>query len=214
VAKSAYETLMADYSEGGKQIRAPFDGFVKAINIDNGGYVNQGGALVTIGSHRSRLLETQVSPSFSSSLQSIHNIWYQPVNGRWSSINDAGGSILSVGQEVEKDKPMLPVYAQVNEEVGMPEGSFTEVQIAVGNPEKGVLVPERALLEDYGSYSLIVQLSGERFERRPVKIGRKSGEYAEILEGLQAGEVVVNKGAYQVKMASMSGQVPAHGHSH
>jgi cobalt-zinc-cadmium efflux system membrane fusion protein len=34
------------------------------------------------------------------------------------------------------------------------------------------------------------------------------------LSGLKLGEVVVTKGAYQVKMASMSGQVPAHGHSH
>ena len=59
-----------------------------------------------------------------------------------------------------------------------------------------------------------MQLSGETFERRPVSIGRENGDYIEIIEGLTAEEVVVTEGAYQVKMASMSGDVPAHGHAH
>lgn len=214
VAKSSYETLKAGYSAGGKQIRAPFDGFVKSISINNGDYVDQGASLLTIGTHSSRLLETLVSPSYASALQNIHNLWYQPKSGKWSSIDESGGSILSIGKEVERDKPLMPVYAQVNEEVEMPEGSFTEVQIAIGDAKQSPLITESALLEDYGSYSVIVQLSGESFERRPVKTGRGNGEYVEILEGLKAGEVVVTKGAYQVKMASMSGQTPAHGHEH
>ena len=36
----------------------------------------------------------------------------------------------------------------------------------------------------------------------------------EITTGLKAGEWVVSDGAYQVKMASMSGELPAHGHEH
>lgn len=214
VAKSAYETLQAGYSAGGKQVRAPFGGFIKSIRINNGEYVDQGATLVTIGSHQSRLLETHASPADAAALRSIHNLWYQPETGKWSNLNESGGSILSVGKEVEADQPLLLVYAQVNEEVEMPEGSFTEVQIAVGDPQRNPLVPEAALLEDYGSFSVIVQLSGESFERRPVKIGRRNGDYVEVREGLTAGEVVVTEGAYQVKMAAMSGQTPAHGHEH
>ncbi len=214
IASSSYETLKAGYSLGGKQIRAPFDGFVKSININNGAYVEQGAALISIGSYRSRLLETQASPASTLSLQSIHNIWYQPKTGKWSSLNQSGGSILSVGREVEIDKPMIPIYAQINEEIEMPEGSFTEVQIAVGDGKQSTMIPESALLEDYGAYSVIVQLSGESFERRPVRIGKRNGQNVSIREGLEVGEVVVTKGAYQVKMASMSGQTPAHGHEH
>ncbi len=61
---------------------------------------------------------------------------------------------------------------------------------------------------------MIVQLSGERFESRPVRIGRSNGEFVEVTEGLKADEVVVTRGAYQVKMAAMSGTTPAHGHEH
>jgi len=214
VAKSNFETLQSGYSKGGKQITAPFDGYIKSISINNGDFVNQGAQLLTIGSDRSRLLETQVSASYASSLQTIQNVFYQKENDLWSSINASGGSVLSVGKEVQSTKPMLSVYAQVTEEITMPEGSFMEVEIAYGEAKKCILIPEASLLEDYGSYSVIAQLSGESFERRPVKIGRRNGEYVAVKEGLKAGEVVVTKGAYQVKMASMSGTTPAHGHDH
>lgn len=121
---------------------------------------------------------------------------------------------MSVGKEVESDQPLLSVFAEINDVVEMPEGSFTEVQLAFGHPKLAAVIPQSALLEDYGNYSVIVELSGESFERRPVGIGRRNGEEVEILEGVQLGEVVVTRGAYQVKMASMSGQAPAHGHEH
>jgi RND family efflux transporter MFP subunit len=214
VAKSNYETLKAGYSAGGKQVTAPFDGYVKSISISNGDFVNQGAQLLTIGSHRTSLLETQVSASYASVLQNIQNVFYEKENGQWSSIQASGGSVLSVGKEVESTKPLLSVYAQVTEEIKMPEGSFTEVEITYGELKRSVLIPNAALLEDYGSYSVIVQLSGESFERRPVKLGRNNGEFTEVTEGLKADEVVVTRGAYQVKMASMSGTTPAHGHEH
>ncbi|MDN5204869.1 efflux RND transporter periplasmic adaptor subunit [Fulvivirgaceae bacterium BMA10] len=214
IAKASYETLRSGYSSGGKQIRAPFDGFIKTIAVTNGAYAEEGNTLISLGTHQSRLLEIRVSPAYALSLESIHNIWYQPRSGEWSSINESGGSVLSIGKEVDGDEPLIPIYAQVNEAVQMPEGGFTEVQVAIGNTEKSLIVPETALLEDYGAYAVIVQLSGESFERRPVTPGRRNGQYVEIKQGLHAGEAVVTKGAYQVKMASMSGQTPAHGHAH
>jgi len=198
----------------GKQVIVPFDGYLKSLAVNNGSFVEQGASLVVITSHKSSLLETQVSPSFGSHLQNIHDILYQPKTGVWSSLKKTGGKILSVGKEVESDKPLLSVFAQINDVVEMPEGSFTEVQLAFGMPAIGKIIPESALLEDYGNYSVIVELSGESFERRAVTIGKRNGADVEIKTGLAIGEMVVTKGAYQVKMASMSGAVPAHGHDH
>ncbi len=214
VAKSNYETLTAGYGAGGKQIHAPFDGFVKSINIKNGDYVEQGTILLSIANQTSYILETQISPSYASQIEPIQNIWYETEPGSWSNIKETSGSILSVAKAVEKEKPMLSVFAQVNETVKMPEGSFTEVEITYGQAEEAAVIPVAALLEDYGRYSVIVQLSGESFERRPVQIGKQNGKLVAITKGLEPGEVVVTKGAYQVKMASMSGTTPAHGHDH
>ncbi len=214
VAKSNYETLSSGVSGNGKQVRAPFDGFIKAINVSNGDYAAQGKPLVSVGTHRSKMLKTQVAPSSGLSMENVHSIWFRTKDAQWKNVTDAGGSVLSVGRDVERDNPMISIYAQVNEEVDMPEGSLTEVQIAMGNAQQSTTVPVNALLEDYGSYSVIAQLSGESFERRSVKIGKRNGQYVEVLSGLEPGEMVVTQGAYQVKMASMSGSTPAHGHEH
>ena len=214
VAKSNYETLSAGVLGSGKQVRAPFDGFIKSINVSNGEYAAQGKPLVSVGTHRSKMLKTQVAPSSGLTMENVQGIWYRDGDAQWKKVSDTGGSILSIGKDVERENPLISVYAQVNEEVDMPEGSLTEVQIAMGNAMEGMTIPVNALLEDYGSYSVIAQLSGESFERRPVKIGKRNGENVEILSGLEAGEMVVTQGAYQVKMASMSGSTPAHGHEH
>ncbi|CAL66098.1 efflux RND transporter periplasmic adaptor subunit [Christiangramia forsetii] len=214
VAEANYRALGSNYGAGGKQIRAPFDGFIKSISTSNGNYEEQGANLVTIGTDRLRLLKTQLSASNNPSKESIANVWYKTENGDWKEVKGAGSSIISVGKEVEDRKPMIPVFIKVNDVVEMPEGSFTEVQIALGEAKAGIVVPEAALLEDYGNYSVIVQTGGESFERRPVKIGKRNGRNAQVLSGLEAGEVVVTTGFYQVKMASMSGTTPAHGHDH
>lgn len=214
IAKSNYESLSSGVSDGGKQIRAPFDGYIKAINVTNGDYVDQGVAMVTLGTHQSRVLKTQIAPSYGLTMENAQGIWYQTNDGQWRSVATSGGSILSIAKDVDNNRPLISVFAQVNDDVEMPVGSLTQVQIAMGDATQNTMIPVNALLEDYGSYSVMVQLSGESFERRPVKIGKRNGENVEIQQGLEVGEVVVNTGAYQVKMASMSGSTPAHGHEH
>ena len=57
-------------------------------------------------------------------------------------------------------------------------------------------------------------VEGEAFERRPLRLGIRSHGWVEVLDGVAAGERVATKGAYEVKLASASGSVPAHGHAH
>jgi RND family efflux transporter MFP subunit len=214
VAKSAYELLSKGYASGAKSISAPFSGYVKAVHVQNGDFVSEGDKLITLATDQSKILESHISPAYAVSAEDIQNIWYQPSPGTWSSLNEAGGTLLSVSEQVSADHPMAAVFAQVNEEVKTPAGGFSEVQIALGEEHPGIVIPETALLEDYGNYSVIVQLSGETYERRPVKTGRRNGDHVEITRGLSEGERVVTTGAYQVRMASMSGELPAHGHEH
>ena len=214
IAKSNYQSLSSGVSGGGKQIRAPFDGYITAINVANGDYVDQGEAMVTVGTLQSRILKTQLAPSYGLTMDNAKEVWYQTNDGQWHNIATSGGSILSIAKDVDNNRPLISVFAKVNDAVDMPEGSLTQVQIAMGNATQNTMIPVSALLEDYGSYSVMVQLSGESFERRPIKIGKRNGDNVEILQGLKVGEVVVTTGAYQVKMASMSGSTPAHGHEH
>jgi RND family efflux transporter MFP subunit len=214
LAKANYDALSAGYSSGSKQVTVPFNGFIKSLKTDNGAFVKQGDELVVISSRQNGLLEAFLSPSYAAQTAGIQDIFYKVNQDTWSSMKRNDGTIISVSKEVSRTNPMLSLYARVKDAVLIPEGGFTEVQLMIGNPRKSLVIPVSSLLEDYGNYSLIVQLSGESFERRQVTIGRRNGAMVEIVKGLALGEVVVSKGAFQVKMASMSGQAPAHGHAH
>ncbi|MDE1207644.1 efflux RND transporter periplasmic adaptor subunit [Tenacibaculum larymnensis] len=214
IAKENYQNLAKGYSSKGKGIRAPFNGYIQSLNVSNGSYVSEGSSLFIITDSKSSLLKIQVSPKYSNILQHIDNIWYQTDDTNWSNIKSTNGEILSVDKTVSLEKPMLLVYAKVNDAISMPIGGVTQATLSVGKPEIGLVIPTSALLEDYGNYTVIVQLSGESFEKRQVTIGKQNGDEVQILLGLKAGEYVVSKGAYQVKTASMSGEAPAHGHAH
>ena len=124
------------------------------------------------------------------------------------------GKVISIGRTVTEDNPLLPVFIEVSAPINVVEGSLAEVHIAYTSGEKGMVIPKTALLENFGAYKVIVQTGGESFEMRPVKIGVFNGDYVNVIQGLKEGEMVVSKGVYQVKMASMAGSAPAHGHAH
>lgn len=214
IAKSQYQSIASGVSGGSKQIRAPFNGFIRSVNVANGNYAEQGTVLISVATEQSKVLKSQIAPTYGLTMQNIKGVWYQTEKGLWKSILDSEGEILSISKDVERESPLVSVYAKVNDVITVPDGSLTQVQIAMGNGEQATLVPESALLEDYGNYSVMVQLSGESFERRPISIGKRNGKNVEVLQGLQVGDMVVTIGAYQVKMASLSGSTPAHGHEH
>ena len=71
----------------------------------------------------------------------------------------------------------------------LPIGSEATVDIVQGNAENAILVPIEALHESGGKYSVFVVNDGET-EIRFVEVGLMDSYYAEILSGLEVGEVV------------------------
>ena len=77
-----------------------------------------------------------------------------------------------------------------------------------------ISVPTTALTEEQGIYFVYVKLDEEGYKKQEVRIGADDGLRTEILSGLKAGDEVVTRGAYQVKLASVSGAIPGHTHNH
>jgi multidrug efflux pump subunit AcrA (membrane-fusion protein) len=80
--------------------------------------------------------------------------------------------------------------------------------------DEWVAVPESALVEEGDQLVAFVQVSGETFEKRELKVGIRDSGFVQVLEGIKAGERVVTKGAYAIRLSSISGVIPAHGHAH
>ena len=93
-------------------------------------------------------------------------------------------------------------------------GQAVSLRLFVGDEESVTAIPESAIVDDGGRPVVFVQTGGESFERRSVQLGSRADGYVHVVEGVKPGERVVHRGAYLVRLAAMSTQIPAHGHVH
>ena len=84
----------------------------------------------------------------------------------------------------------------------------------LGQPRENVLaIPVSSLTEEQGIYFVYLQTHPDAYKKQEVRIGTNDGSLVEILSGLKAGDRVVSKGAYYIKLASASAAIP-HAHEH
>jgi membrane fusion protein, heavy metal efflux system len=125
------------------------------------------------------------------------------------------GKIELIGSVVDPESRRIPVSFEIaNEDHILRIGQSLTARLSKGISQELVSVPASALVDDAGRPVVFVQHDGEGFERRPVRAGATSGNYVQITEGIQAGERVVSRGAYLIRLAALSTQIPAHGHVH
>jgi RND family efflux transporter MFP subunit len=70
-------------------------------------------------------------------------------------------------------------------------GMFAQVELAVAARNKVVTIPLSAVIDSGTRRIVLVQAGEGRFEPREVKLGARSDNYVEVLEGVQDGEQVV-----------------------
>jgi len=75
-------------------------------------------------------------------------------------------------------------------------------------------IPDEAIVLDNGRPSAFVLLEGESFEKRDLQLGVKDGGFTEVKSGLRAGERIATRGAYEIKLSSLSPATFGHGHVH
>ncbi len=125
------------------------------------------------------------------------------------------GRLVNIGQVLDPQSRTLPVtFAFDNRVLRLPVGQAVSLHLLMAAASARPAVAATAVVDDAGRPIVFVQREGETFERRPVTLGPRSGDVVQVLDGVTAGERVVTKGAYLVRLASLSTSVPAHGHVH
>ena len=119
------------------------------------------------------------------------------------------GSKVQVKLDAYKDMPFTGVvslvYPTLNAatrtvpvriEIANPKGllkpaMFANVEIPVGGKDEVLTVPASAVIDSGTRQIILVQLEPGRFDPRVVKLGSRSENYVEVLEGIAKGEQVV-----------------------
>jgi cobalt-zinc-cadmium efflux system membrane fusion protein len=125
------------------------------------------------------------------------------------------GRLASVGKVLNSQSRTLPItFALDNRTLALPVGQSVFLHLLMAATSPRPVVPAAAVVDDAGRPTVFVQREGETFERRPVTLGARTGDLLQITEGVKPGDRVVTRGAYLVRLASLSTSVPAHGHVH
>jgi len=123
------------------------------------------------------------------------------------------GRPASVGKVIDPQSRTVPItFAFDNRALGLPVGQAVSLHLLMETTAPRPVVPAAAIVDDAGRPIVFVQREGETFERRAVTLGARAGDLVQITEGVKPGDRVVTKGAYLVRLASLSTSVPAHGH--
>src|SRR4029450_214594 len=88
-----------------------------------------------------------------------------------------------------------------NKDLKLRPGMYADVKIQIGSAE-GVVVPAEALVDTGEHQYVFIAEEGARFDPRRVRVGTRSGDKVQILEGLAAGETVVTTANFLIDSES------------
>ena len=193
-------------------VRAPIDGVIAQRDAATGANVSAGAILFRVVDASQIQVVGQI-PEADAARARLVTAAEIEVPGQEPRI--PAGRLASVGKVLDPQSRTVPItFAFDNRGAALPVGQAVALHLLMNATPSKPVVPAAALVDDAGRPIVFVQLEGETFERRAVTLGPRSGDLVQILNGVKAGERVVVKGAYLVRLASLSTSVPAHGHVH
>jgi membrane fusion protein, heavy metal efflux system len=197
-------------------LNTPLSGTIVEAHVVPGKQVNAGEPLYRIINTSSVWIRADVVSTEVGRLAQPRRAWLRLAGiDETIDVNVDNAKLISIGTAIDPMTRTFPVIFEVrNPEEKLRIGMFGEISIDTGQTMDGLVIPVSALLEEEGRYSVYVHVEGEAFAKRDVVLGEQNGDYVEVRSGLSEGERVVTEGAYQVRLASFSSQLPAHGHEH
>lgn len=214
-ARISYEALASGNTKSGQAIKAPINGYVKNVLVNEGDYVTIGQPLVSVTQNQKLFLRADVSEKYYPYLTTIRSANFQtPYDNRVYELAALNGKLLSTGKAAETNTFYVPVVFEFDNKGDIIPGSFVEIYLLSSPINNALVLPRTALTEEQGLHFVYVKLDDEGYQRREVILGADNGVDVQIVSGIHAGDNVVTKGAYQVRLASASASLPAHSHEH
>jgi RND family efflux transporter MFP subunit len=199
---------------GGIRIVSPLAGTVVRVQTSPGAFVEEGAELFHVIDLDRLWLEVDVPEADVGRLERPSGAWFE-VEGFETSFEAGGDRLVASGGVVDPRTRTVPIVFEVdNDGHRLRVGMAAQVHVVIGEPVDAVVAPESAIVRDGGQPIAFVQVDGEGFERRVLRLGVRDAGRVEVLAGLAPGERVVTRGAYAVRLAGSATNAPSHGHAH
>ena len=183
-------------------IRAPFAGVVTKVNAGPGDVADSATELFTVADLARVYVQAQV---YEKDLGRV--VQGQPASIRVDAYPDERftGRIVSIGDTIDPQTRTATVRCEVANPKGrLKLDMFASVDLPTAVSKKALVVPSDAVQTFEGRTVVFVKSTPSTFVARSVERGRTAGALTEITRGLKTGELVVTRGAFQVKSAQQA----------
>jgi Cu(I)/Ag(I) efflux system membrane fusion protein len=125
------------------------------------------------------------------------------------------GTITYVYPTLKPETRTIPVRLEMsNPDQLLKPAMFAEVELPVGGKAKVLTVPNSAVIDSGTRRIVLVQLAEGRFEPREVKLGSRTDNYVEVMDGVKVGEQVVVAANFLIDAESnLKAAIGGFGHS-
>jgi RND family efflux transporter MFP subunit len=195
-------------------LRAPFDGVIARSTVMRGGFVAAGTPLLAIVDSSELSLVAHVPEQDLAAMADLDGAGFR-VDGQAAERMVGMDQHLGLAPTLDPATRTAALSFAVDNAAGdLRPGQAARVTLYRKAATDGVAVPREAIVDDNGVPAVFVMDGGEGFFKRRIVLGARDGEFTGVLSGVQAGDRVVSRGAYEVKLSTTAGAIPAHGHQH
>jgi membrane fusion protein, heavy metal efflux system len=211
--KAGHDRLAGGGDGGVLTLTAPIDGQIIDWQVKPGQRLQAGDHLMAIADPSVVWLKVNVYESDFRNLGIPVGAWINNSDAGWNVPPEAM-KVLTTGGALDPVTRTVPVLLEIaNSEGRLTINESTPVELYTGHGNLATAVPRSAVYEDEGLNVVFVQTGGESFAKRVVTIGPHHAGWVSILTGIEAGERVVTRGGYHVKLAATTAEI-GHGHAH
>jgi membrane fusion protein, heavy metal efflux system len=216
-ARRRLGSVVAPGGKGGLVVKAALGGVVTEILVANGEPVDPGESLLRIGGERTRWVRARFVARPDEPLFDARAVAVRTASGARVQL-EGRARLLSSHPTVDPKTQLATFIAEVGVDDHaesthhLRSGSHVVLLLQVGERRERLAVPVTAVVDINTRRYVFVQVDGETFEKRRVKLGDRDGDFVEIVEGIADGERVVTTGGYDVHLASILGAVESHQH--
>ena len=182
-------------------IRAPFAGSIVAGRASVGAYVGRGSELFEVADLGTVWAVVDI---FEKDLPLVRPGCRAEARVQAYPNQLFSGKLAVLGDVVNEATKTIKARVEIpNEEKKLKPGMFAEVNLVGIATTKALVVPHQAVRSIEGKTVVFVSGPGDDFEPREVKVGKILDGWAEILEGLEEGEVVATEGSFSLKAETL-----------